>query len=189
MLFQLWRFVRPVAASTAAQTYSAAAAIRFARTAALVLEKTEPTVDVLRAAARIVHPATRHRHADHQDADGHHDHRCDHRHQEVQVEPLGNQVGQCHLAVVESPIRAVGGGCQRTYPLVTVAQHRHHPSFVGGSNTHAHAFCVVFGVLGGITKRQRERGGGEEEIVQKTNRKMVCRRKRKEKGGNRKKTD
>lgn len=137
VLFQLRRFVRPVATSTAAQTNAAAAAIGFARTATLVLEKTEPTVNVLRAAARIVHAPTRHRHADHQNADRHHDHRCDHGHQEVQVEPLGNEVGQRHLAVVAIPsVRAVGGGCQRTYPSSNTHTRTHTPQHTPADCAH-----------------------------------------------------
>lgn len=139
VLFQLRRCVRPVSTPTSATT----SAVTAGQTTFL-LEKTEPTVDVLGAAARIVHAASRHRHADHQDADGHHDHRCDHRHQEVEVKPFGNQMGEVHLAVAVAAVRAVAGRCQSTYPY-SHSQGAH--SFRADHNVHtfAHARSLCVG--------------------------------------------
>lgn len=132
MLLQLGRgAVRSAAVAAVAATASTAtqrgqtqatpATTGLARTSALVLEKTEPTVDVLGAAARIVHAPARQRHTDHQNTDGHHDHRRDHRHEEVQVEPLGYQVCECDLVTVVSvAVGAVGGGSQGTCCVVSV---------------------------------------------------------------------
>lgn len=123
VLFQLRRSVRAVATAAAAQreahTAGGTASAAIATGApTLLLEKTEPTIDVLGAAARIVDATPGHRHTDHQNADGHNDQRRDHRHQEVQIEPLRNEMGQRHFAVAVPAVRTVRRGRQSTYPAV-----------------------------------------------------------------------
>lgn len=122
VLFQLRHSVRPVATAAAA-TATTAAVVPLACLRTFLLKKPKPTVDVLWAAARILHAATRHRHADDENADGHHNHRRQHRHEEVQVEPFGQQLGEIHLAVVVAPVQAVQWGCQRTYPVSICENH------------------------------------------------------------------